>query len=206
MTKGSYTKEALSQKGHDSKEYTRVRTLEIVSQSCLLWDTEKKHLLCSWMDLAGPECPSLQMLLEHGALSPTSLFYGVDVEPSVLEGCQQLYAHVPQARWLEGDVSRLVERYEDVGVLVFDSHNGVAGTDLEDSLEVLSLFAEKQRERLGEFLLVVNTSTARRSRAEIEGYPALLSKHFKMQVRQQHLHKYVSSKAPMLWVALRWGF
>ena len=206
MTRGDYTKEALSPKGHDNKEYTRMRALEIVSNSCLLWDTANKHLVYSWMELAGPGAPTLQMLLDHEALSPNSLFYGVDIDPKVIAACRKQYAEVPQARWIEADLSCIVARHTDVGVLVFDSHNGVVGDDFEESLEMLNIVAKAQAERLGEFLLVINASSSRRSREEVDSYPALLTKHFRMPVQASHIHKYVSKKTPMHWVALRWGF
>ena len=207
----SYAQSALSQRGHEAKDETRYLPLEIVKLSTHLWSRSESRLRCDWLELAGPEAPTLQHLLDSGALQAPQRFIGVDTEAEVIQGCRESYKGAP-ALWHCGDLIPALRRedaFPDVGVLVFDSHMALKGNrTIRPTLRALSRFAHRQVRKKHEFLLVLNVAGDPRwtNDKDLEKYAAMLTETTGINVSTESFHRYTSKTTPMYWVALRWGF
>jgi len=196
---------------HGSKMETRKRALETVrSCSPILWSRKDQALHHDWMELAGVHAPTCQFLLDENALGSKAKFIGVDLEESIIDGCRTHYGDDVPAEWVHGSLTSLLrdmEAFQGVGVLVYDSEHAVRGRGtIEAVLPVLSRFAFRQEEKLGEFMLVINV--AQRwvdNERDVARYRKMLGDTFGVYAKID-LHRYVSKKMPMLWTAIRLGF
>jgi len=212
MTYGDYTDDAL--RFPDAKRFTRDLALDIVrDHACNLWSPSRDALRCDWMELAGHHAPTLTLLLERGALAAGARFVGVDTDPATIDGCREHHRDAP-AIWVNGTVLGTLTRREHadtvarVGVLVYDSHDGVHARDVNRTLRPLFDFARRQRDAIGEFLLVLNlASDPRFTRPEHTArYVDVLSEGLGAPVSPDDIHRYTSKATQMSWVALRYGF
>jgi hypothetical protein len=212
MTSHDYTRQALSDQGFEAKDETRLHALNIVKHSSFLWSRDQQALRCDWMELAGTGAPTLQLLLNLDAIEAPARFIGVDTDETVIEGCMDRYGPEAPAHWHHGPLIPALRRlgpFDQVGVLVYDAFRAVQGErTIQREVRSLARFAQRQRDRLGEFLLVMNVdgSPRYRSNGTYDSYRKLLSDAFEMQVEPEALHPYVSRQDTMVWTALRWGF
>lgn len=203
-----FTQMALSERGHEAKQETRERALDIVRRSSKLWARKSESLRYDWMELAGKEAPTLQMLLDEDVLKEAR-FIGVDRSQKVLEGCREHYGPSAPAQWVKGSLKTLLRdsaSFSNVGVLVYDSFRAVKGDPIGGDLSVLSHFVRRQEKKIGEFVLVINVTQSRSSEKDIEDYRRLLADSFEMNLEDIDLHQYRSKRTPMLWTAIRLGF
>jgi hypothetical protein len=210
VTYGNYTDEAC--KTPEAKQATRLRALDLVrDHSCNLWSPSKNALRYDWLELAGHRAPMLNLLMSEGVLG-SSRFIGVDTDKATIEDCQSHYGSGDHAEWVHGDMRRVLtlkkhaELRERVGVLVYDSHDGLHNQNLARNLRPLFTFAQEQRDRLGEFLLILNVTAAERNTTDSDRkrYSDLLSDQVGYPVDVDH--QYRSKVTPMIWTALRYNF
>jgi hypothetical protein len=215
MTFGDYTDEAL--RFPEAKRNTRDMALNLVrDHSCNLWSPSQKVLRCDWMELAGHRAPTLSLLLQHNALPPGIKFVGVDFNKEIIDGCKEHFGTDAPAEWINGSLQSILNRtsYANtiarVGVLIYDSHDGMHATKskMESTLRPLFQFAKRQHNALGEFLLVLNVAAAEwqvKPKNQQE-YVDVLSEGFGSPVSLSDIHHYTSSTSQMAWIALRYGF
>lgn len=167
-----FTLERLSPAAYKAKHETRLRALHLVRQSALLWSHQNQCLRYSWLELAGAKAPTLQMLLDHKALSPSggARFIGVDREPDVIRDCTEHFRHVAPAHhplWITGELTPLLTNTEalpnteggGIGVLVYDSEDAIYGKKtFRTALRDLANFTHTRLDSIGEFLLVINVA------------------------------------------------
>jgi len=207
-----FTSTTLSDQGFEAKDETRLHALKIVRRSSFLWSRSQQALRCDWMELAGEQAPTLRLLLDREALASPARFIGVDTDPEIILGCRNHYGPEAPASWHQGPLIpalRRVGAFDRVGVLVYDSFRAVKGKrTIQRDLRALARFAQRQRERLGEFLLVLNVDGSPRYRSNdtYDRYREMLRDAFGIPVEPEALHPYVSRKDTMVWTALRWGF
>lgn len=207
-----FTKAATS--NHEAKQDTRQRPLDIVRKhSAHLWSRKHQALRFNWIELPGHHAPTLQMLLDAGALQGPGHFGGVDTSSKVLQGCREHYGDDVPAFWVKGNLItalRSPDAFPDAGVLVYDSFRAAKGAKtIEKELPVLARYAHRQEQRLGEFLLVLNVAIDRRfvTEADQAAYRGLIADTFPgLQVHEGSFHTYQSKKTAMLWAAIRLGF
>ena len=216
-----------------SKVNARSRPLEVIrTESNLLWDYQRKETRCSWLELAGGGAPTCDLLLQEGALGKN--FLGVDLDLSIVTGCKTKYADLctaGMAHFHHGDLLAMVRGYspvvQDVGVLVYDTQQGLPHRNLDNpddelvrAVTDLIQFGKKQHKELGEFLLVINVTQQRASVDNCNRWPLLLAQKLveakvllPEQVEQVRRNpdclvgKYPCSKAgSMLFSLIRFGF
>lgn len=206
-----FTQAALSQEGLTKKAHTRLSPLDLVREhSSFLWTRTGQHLRHDWMELASHQAPTLQLLMDEGAINVGGgKFVGVDLSQAVIDGCR---AHYPKAHaeWHAGRIESLVSQrgaHPNVGVLIYDSEEGV-WRGRWDALNRVCAYARAQAEALGEFLLVVNVVADPRFSGpkEIGRYLERISEQVGTEVNEGSLHRYRSNVQPMLWTAIRFGF
>lgn len=211
MTYGDYTYEACRKP--EAKQATRLRALDLVREhSCNLWSPSKGGLRYDWMELAGHRAPMLSTLLREGALNGTARFIGVDTDEATIEDCRSHYGPETPAVWVQDSMrsvltaKRNLPHRENVGVLVYDSHDAIHDSRLPARLQPIFKFAGQQRERLGEFLLVLNVTADNRYTKQVhrDRYSRLLSGEVGYEVVVDQ--SYRSKVTPMVWTALRYGF
>jgi len=213
-TSTDFTRDATTKSGQTAKHNTRQKPLHILREhSSNLWSRKHDALRYNWMELAGTKAPTLQMLLEEKALHPElpARFIGVDKSQTVIEGCKEHYEEGTAATWVQGHLiphRRDSAAYQNVGILVYDSFRAVRGTGtLHQDLPVLARFAERQYERLGEFLLVLNVAKRWVDKDEdVAHFKARVADLLQLDPETVDLHQYTSKKTPMLWTAIRLGF
>lgn len=181
--------------------------LEHLREHCPnLW--RRGALACDWMELAGPEAPMLQVLLDEGALANGARFIGVDSNASVIEDCKERYRDVASSTvWLTNPLQVVLNEADpqvcsEVGVLIYDTQKGVWSSKWAE-LEMAVRFAQKQRKELGSFLLVVNVvgNWSQAPNAEPDYLARLTSLLGRSRpIQSDNLHRYVSRKREMLWV------
>lgn len=210
-TYGDYTDEAC--RTPEAKQATRLRALDLVREhSCNLWSPSKNALRYDWMELAGHRAPMLATLLREEALNGGARFIGVDNDEATVEDCRAHYGSEAPAEWVCGDMRSILTVHKhahlrgQVGVLVYDSHDAIFDSRLSRHLRPVLDFAKEQREKLGEFLLVLNvTADPRYTKPHHrEMYARLLSEEAGYNVPVDHSYK--SKATPMVWTALRYGF
>ena len=210
ITYGNYTDEAC--RTPEAKQATRQRALDLVREhSCNLWSPSKNALRYDWLELAGHRAPMLDLLLKAEALNGGARFIGVDTDEATIEDCQDHYGDAP-AVWACDKIRSVLtaKRHqpsrENVGVLVYDSHDAIFDKRLSKHLQPVFNFASQQREKLGEFLLVLNITAAERYTKphHREEYARLLSEQVGYEVSVDQSYK--SKVTPMIWTALRYGF
>ena len=215
MTDGDYTDDAL--RFPEAKRFTRDLALDIVrDHACNLWSPSRDALRCDWMELAGHHAPTLTLLVGRGAMVHGARFVGVDTDPATIDGCRAHFGPDAPAVWVNGTVETVLTRREHadtvarVGVLVYDSHDGVHARPhrVRRTLRPLLDFARRQHDALGEFLLVLNlASDPRFTRPEHHNeYAQVLSEGLGASVSVDDIHRYTSKATQMAWVALRYGF
>jgi hypothetical protein len=214
-TYGNYSDKAC--RYPEAKQHTRELPLQIVREhSSTLWDHTRNTLGCDWMELAGAEAPTFPLLLKAGALQ-TGKFIGVDTEESTIQGCRQTHGET-HATWIHNPLKTVLVREEyapirkQVGVLVYDSHDGLytSKNSLHHKLQPLFAFAKSQRENLSEFLLVINLVADPRY---VKGhhwsdYCDIINTemHPNEPLTRNHILEYTSKAVPMAWVAITSGF
>ena len=210
--KTDFTADALSSAGHAAKAATRRMPLEAAMESSTLWRKDGGYLTRDWLELAGHHAPTLQLLLDEGALDPArpARFIGIDSNPAVIAGCRSRYGAETPASWHIGQLESLVTArgaFPNVGVLVYDTEDGVWGTKW-DALGRVARFAQRQADAIGEFILVVNVVADPRyaTPAAIDRYLTQLSDAVGHRVEREALHRYTSSTVPMLWTMVTFGF
>ena len=197
-----------------TKQDTRRMPLDIIRErSSFLWSREKQRLRYDWVELAGPQAPTLQIHLDENTLGPGASFIGVDTDQKTLRGCLGHYGPDVPARWHLGNLItelRSPARWDNVGVVVFDSWRAVRGNrTITPELVVLTEFAHRQQKRLGEFLLVLNVTIPPRrfSERDIQAYQRLVAGHFPdLRMHDGSFIRYTSQRDPMLWTAICLGF
>ena len=211
---GDYTPEACG--NPEAKENTRRLAIEIAQQSPCLWSRSRNALRYDWMELAGKFAPTLQTLRSTGALGGRR-FLGVDTAADIIRECEAHYGR-DDAVWIHGTLRDILEgaghidTVARVGVLVYDSHDGVHASDIDRTLRPLFDFAHRQRAIIGEFLLILNLAAVYRVAKKqdmdryIDRYTKVLSEGLGAPVSADDIHRYTSNKTQMLWVALRFGF
>lgn len=210
---------ALDPVGAIAKQAARLRPLHLLQTGCapLLYSKTRNHLRVDWLELAGEGAPTLQAILDTGALVEPRRFLGVDRDPGVVARCRQTFAAVgDQASWYEGELVSLLTSggpsLDNVGVVVFDSTNAISGNTILRELELLVAFAKQQQKRLGACLLVVNAAAnpghARTGRDGAVGdrvrYKAALEERCGGRVSDPY--EYQSRKTTMLLSVLCFGF
>lgn len=212
MKYGDYTDEAC--RNPEAKRDTRERPLDIIREhSCNLWSRSRNALRYDWLELAGHHAPTLTLLRDQGALDAGARFIGVDHDRTAIDGCIEHHAGTP-AVWIHGTLNNVLETdahadtVRRVGVLVYDSHDGINRNHIERTLRPLFDFARRQRDAIGEFLLVLNlVADPLYTRSNhIDRYIAALSKGLGASVSPDDIHPYRSNTTLMHWVALRYGF
>lgn len=201
------------------KHATRVANLAAVRESADKYGTSLVTptglLRRDWLELLGPEGPTLGLLLGKRALDPTSAsprFIGVDSDPSVIRDARQRYAPVNCATFIHTPGTFVTgldaDLYQNVGVCVFDSLNKARGREVEEHLAILFDFAERQHARLGGFCLILNVTQQGvfRDARGIGRYKKLVSEHFGHEVPGEAWTEYrsESAKNPMLLTRLFW--
>lgn len=212
-TYGNYSNEAcLNPK---AKQDTRALPLRIVREhSSILWDHTRDTLGCDWMELAGVGAPTLPFLLDAGALQ-NAKFIGVDKDEPTLQDCRQTHGET-HATWIHAPMKTVIVREEyasirkQVGVLIYDSHDGLHNSNLRSKLQPIFNFAKNQREHLSEFLLVINIVADPRYVKEHHwsGYCDIINTEMcpNEPLTRDGIHVYKSKVAPMAWVAITSGF
>ena len=88
-----------------AKAQTRESNLWAMQQSYVLWPKHKKLLVDDWVELAGMECPSLDLV--GSVLAPQARFIGVDMRPEIIKKCREIHSG-KSAEWVRGDLIDLV--------------------------------------------------------------------------------------------------
>lgn len=147
MTSTSFKEDA-------GKAPSRIRNFETVQRVRGLWH-RTQCLRRDWMELAGAEAPTFQMLREQGAFRRGAKFIGVERDA-------QTFATLPQddhAVWIHDSLEDLLsdrdERLNNVGVLNFDGFDG-PGEHLDYLFELLFEFSYKQFSITHAFCLILN--------------------------------------------------
>jgi hypothetical protein len=218
---GDYTDDSC--KNPEAKWHTRRLPLDILKQhSSILWGKRDGALRFDWMELCGPSAPTLEMLMASGSLKPSASsckqgrFIGVDKEESVIKECKAKYSNNDDNSfvWHNGTLKSAIlnssnESIRDnVGVLVYDSHQSIARKDISN-IKLCLEFSKEQFEKIGEFLLVLNVVADPRyisGSSHMQDYADLLSSYFVSKVSVDDLLIYKSKVVPMAWIALRYGF
>ena len=174
-----------------SKENARRRPLEVIrTESNLLWNYLERKTRCKWLELAGTEAPTCDLLVQEQALGNT--FIGLDLQldgTPIIEGCLAKYADLvatDKAVFIHVNMLNLIRDdhplIREVGVLVFDTNRGLGSRNLDDPeddlvLEVTDLikFGKKQQKRLGEFVLVLNITQQHAKTSNRERWPVVLA-------------------------------
>jgi hypothetical protein len=196
------------------KEQTRQNNLDLVRHySSRIYSRHHHHLRLDVLDLCGENAPFLQLLLDEQVLGP-GRYVGVDVDPDVVARCRTRFASDDVIQWHHGDlVARLrsdTNAWPNVGVLNYDSQRRGSQAPVRQDLRVLASFAKRQWERHGEFLLIVNVTTAR------DGAPKTV-RHLRRVLETEfegltlhddsfHIYTSVGRWQPMVHVRLRLGF
>lgn len=167
-----------------AKAETRQDTLNVLREA-------RNHLLDragllrrDWIELAGPEAPTLRLLLDQHFLGVGSnaKFIGVDRDKPTLEHAASLYGSEAPAVWIQADLLSLIEAdrnaFPNAGVLVFDGFNNMRGAEAYRALDVLFAFAKSRSEDHMGFLLVLNFSTSRQSKVDQRRFQAETEKRY----------------------------
>ena len=196
------------------KEETRRDNLDLVRRfSSRIYSRRRRHLRLDVLDLCGENAPFLQLLLEEDVLGPAR-YIGVDSDAGVIDRCRERYAGIENVEWYGGDMlARLrgdVDAWPDVGLLNYDSQRRGAQEPIEKDLELLGAFARARMERHGEFLLVVNATTAHdgMSKAKTNLVEVFHRCFEDLDMGPDSFHTYTSvgHRQPMVHLQLRMGF
>jgi len=143
-----------------SKQETRVANLRAAQRSYVLCPPHRGKLVDDWVELAGVECPTLDLI--ESALSRRAQMIGVERNSSILAECRRIHSG-RRASWVEGDLINLVMSrdtcLQNAGVLNYDGFH-TPGAPLEEALEILGDFAVARQAQASHFLLIINVTTA----------------------------------------------
>jgi len=142
----------------------------------------------------------------------------VEYDKSVYDENVAHYTNRPEVTFVHDDLHRIIDNTEalpDVGVLVYDSFDGVAGLSkpnsrahrsggLIDHLKAILRFAEVRSRRLGSFLLVLNVSCMRASKADEVAYRSWVTDYIGPAYGRR-IESYTSRKTTMLYLAICYG-
>lgn len=213
MTFGNYTHQSCLHPG--AKQETRELPLDIIKQSSFLFDEETETLRCGWAELCGYKAPTFEMLISKKILQndhTSGFFVGIDIEKKIIEDCKKTYTsgHWICTKMKEFLLSKKYQQIsEKIGVLVFDSHDGMNRNSFKNSeIKDCIQFAKKQYQALGEFLLIINIVGNKRfiTDNDKQNYTDFLSKEIGFTISPHLLKKYKSKKTDMYWLAIRFGF
>ncbi len=203
MTNSDFTNNA-------AKHQTRVSNLEAVKRSYVLWPAHRQRLVDDWMELAGVECPTVDLLQPN--LASQARFIGVDTSPGTLRKCRVAHRD-KQAQWVHGDILDLVLSrapcMDNVGVLNFDPFLS-PGRDLEAALETLGDFAQQRQRDASHFLLIINVTSAYKK--TVRHTLQWIGQHFPTHMGAGYLPPdlkscvYKSKTRPMVNVQIGFGF
>jgi len=190
-----------------AKQETRVGTLEMVQESSILWSARHQALRYDWVELAGKQAPTLQMLLAEGALTGSGQFVGVDLDKDIIAECAEVFSAETAAGQCDWSTRNLITLLRDqdalprTGVLVYDSCECARGKAIQRNLDVLFDFAKRQEEQLGQFLLVLNVSLFRVNRdRHVREYVEAIQRHLPWfdAVGDFHVYQSEGRANPML--------
>lgn len=155
-------------RNNDAKHRQRVKNLEQAKQSSNLWSQHHQALRLDWLELAGEGAPTCRYLDNTGALQRGARFIGVDTEAGIVGRCRDQYG-TSSALWHASDLLSLVRGshpdLDRVGVLNYDSFDA-PGAPLSRAVRILDCFAQRQLERFGSFLLILNVTCKHAQTAE----------------------------------------
>jgi hypothetical protein len=173
--------------------------------------TPTGQLRVDWLELAGPEAPTAQILIDADALTAQGRFIGVDNDRDVITRAKRAYKSNPNVvlQHVEGNFLHMLDTdaADRVGVVIFDSWNGAKGREVEEHLDVLFDFAQRQRQALGAFFLGLNVTLRGVERtAGVAAYKRGISKRYGRKIPEQAWTTYQSAKGrqPMLLTRLFW--
>lgn len=136
------------------KEQTRLDNINVAKLSHVLYGKRHNKLRCDWMELCGSYAPTLRLLKQNNMIGE-SKFIGVDFDQNAIKSCQQEH---PNHLFLQQRIETLLQgndkRLSNVGVLNYDTEND--WRTIYKHQKIITKFTEKQANRLGAFLLIVN--------------------------------------------------
>jgi hypothetical protein len=206
---GDYTKEACF--FPEEKERTRDLVLEFSKRSTTLLDSNNRFSVVI-IDLCGKRAPFYSMIKENGKIGSGGFYIGVDLDVKIVKECKSLFCD-NTSLFLNSKLGMLLCR-EDIPevqscqILILDSHYGTNKKNFYSGDIINSIdFAKKQKDKLGEFLLVVNLCHGRFSKeSDIERYCKFLTEEVGRKITKDDFIFYRSKKEMMMWIAISFGF
>ena len=151
--------------GDEIKDNVRLGHLAEATRMPYLWDSKRNHLRCDWLELCGEDAPTARHLFDLKMVGAAQKFIGWDLNTAAIERCEQTYLSeiaTGQAQFSAGDLLTAMRNDEKslrgVGVLVWDQTKAASAHFTESEFPIIARFANLQRERLGEFLLILAVS------------------------------------------------
>lgn len=180
----------------------------------LLWSRLGNCLRVDWLELCGQRAPTCALLREQGALG-LGKFIGVDTDPMAIESSREANGD-EHAVWIVGDMLDLIAdrdpRLDGVGVLNYDSFDGITDEGEQNLERLYSLFefAERQREKISAFLLILNLANPRYRKVEksAAALASLLREHTRRPWTTEDVMacRYRSKTVPMFNVHIKYGY
>lgn len=209
ISPGNYTEEACLHP--EEKIKTRNLIFNFAERSATLLDSDGR-LSVPIIELCGKKAPLYDMIKKSNKIGVGGFYIGVDIHRDIVEECKSIFSD-STSLWINsrmGEVLLLEKILQVKGcqILILDSHYGVHRKNYHkgDIIDCIA-FAKKQKERLGEFLLVINICNSRYSKdSDIERYCNFLSKEVGRAITKEDFIFYKSKKEYMMWVAISFGF
>lgn len=195
----------------EEKDRTRNLVFEFAKRSATILDSDDRFAV-PIIDLCGRGAPTYKIIKERNMMGSGFFYIGVDLDKNIIEDCKCTF-HDINSLFLESDIGSVLYRKDIYGVkkcqvLMLDSHYGTNRKNYynSDIFECIR-FAKKQKEELGEFLLVINVCHGRFSKSkDAKRYCEFLTKEVGREITEDNFIFYKSKIEQMMWIAISFGF
>lgn len=195
----------------EEKDRTRNLVFEFAERSTTLMDSDNK-IAVPIIDLCGRGAPTYDMIKNKNIMGPKFFYVGVDLDANIIEECRSMFQDSTSI-FLNSKIGDVLwaEEFDEVRrcqILILDSHYGTNKKnyyrgDIIDCID----FAKKQKEMLGEFLLVINICHGRFSTSKhLKKYCEFLTKEVGREITESDFIFYKSKVEQMMWIAISFGF